>query len=166
MQKFCILWVSLIALFWGGCSTKHYTISEPKMIVLKTPKIKYADMGYLRYEGDAVEVELFAAGVSVEKISIDKEVCVSAGCMDEEKFVHEYLNPFYPKNTLRRILQNEPIFEGDGISESCGGVVFQNIRNEEMDILYRRSAKEVLFKDRLNGLMIKINNVEETNATQ
>lgn len=166
MQKFFILWGSLIAVVISGCSTKHYSVSEPKMIVFKTPKIKYADMGYLRYEGDAVQVELFTAGVSVEKISIDKEVCVNEGCMDEEKFVHEYLNPLYPKNTLRRILQNEPIFDGNGTSESCGGVIFQNIRNDEMDILYRRASGEMLFKDRLNGLMIKINNAEENNATQ
>ncbi len=91
MQKFFILWVSLFALLFTGCSTKHYTVSEPKIITLKTPKLKFADTGYIRHDETSVEVELFTAGVAVEKISIDESVCVSAGCMDEGKFVKEYL---------------------------------------------------------------------------
>lgn len=166
MRKYSILWVSLLIFLMGGCATKHYSISTPKMIVIKSPKLKYADMGYLRYEGDAVEMELFTAGVAVEKISIDKQVCVSAGCMSEEAFVKEYLYKDYPSDTMRRILQGEPIFGGNGTSESCGGVKFQNIRNDEMDIVYRRSPSQTYFKDRLNGLMIKISDVHDTNETQ
>lgn len=166
MQKYFILWVSVFALFIGGCATKHYSISTPKMIVIKSPKLKYADMGYLRYEGDAVEMELFTAGVAVEKISIDKQVCVSAGCMSEEVFVREYLYKDYPRDTMRRVLQSEPIFSGSGVSESCGGVKFQYIRNDDMDIVYRRSPTETYFKDRLNGLMIKISDIHDTNETQ
>ena len=166
MQKYFILWASVFALLMGGCATKHYSISTPKMIVIKSPKLKYADMGYLRYEGDAVEMELFTAGVAVEKISIDKQVCVSAGCMSEEAFVREYLYKDYPRDTMRRVLQSEPVFDGNGTSESCGGMKTQYIRNETMDIVYRRSAKETYFKDRLNGLMIKISDVHDNNETQ
>ncbi|MBV5335361.1 MAG: hypothetical protein JZU49_06100 [Sulfuricurvum sp.] len=166
MQKYFILWVSAFALLVGGCATKHYSISTPKMIVIKSPKLKYADMGYLRYEGDAVEMELFTAGVAVEKISIDKQVCVSAGCMSEEAFVSEYLYKDYPRDTMRRVLQGEPIFDGNGTSESCGGVKIQNIRNDEMDIVYRRSSSETFFKDRLNGLMIKISEIRDSNETK
>lgn len=166
MQKYFILWGSLLIFLMGGCATKHYSITTPKMIVIKSPKLKYADMGYLRYEGDAVEMELFTAGVAVEKISIDKQVCVSTGCMSEEAFVHEYLYKDYPSDTMRRVLQSEPIFRGAGVSESCGGVKFQYIRNDDIDIVYRRSEKETYFKDRLNGLMIKISDVHDTNETQ
>jgi len=166
MQKYFILWVSLFALLIGGCATKYYSISTPKMIVIKSPKLKYADMGYLRYEGDAVEMELFTAGIAVEKISIDEQVCVSAGCMSEEAFVREYLYKDYPRDTMRRVLQGEPIFSGAGVSESCGGVKFQYIRNDDMDIVYRRSPTETYFKDRLNGLMINISDIHDTNETQ
>lgn len=166
MQKYFILWVSFFALFFGGCTAKHYTISQPKMIVLKAPKLKFADMGYIRYAEDAVEVELFTAGVAVEKISIDNGVCVNTGCMSEEAFVREYLYKDYPSDTMRRILQSEPIFGGLGMSESCGGMKTQYIRNETMDIFYRRSPSETYFKDRLNGLMIKISDIHDTNETQ
>lgn len=165
MQKFSILWVSLLIVLMGGCATKQYTPSEPKIIVLKTPKLKFADMGYIRYSDDAVEVELFTAGVAVENITIDEGVCVSAGCMSEEAFVREYLTKDYPSDTMRRILQKAPIFGGINTSESCGGVKFQYIRNNDMDIVYRRSAKEIYFKDRINGLMIKITD-EDTSTLE
>jgi hypothetical protein len=166
MQKFFILWVSLITLFIGGCGTKHYSISEPKIITLKTPKLKFADTGYVRHEGDAVEVELFTAGVAVEKISIDSLVCVSSGCMSEEAFVKEYLYSDYPTDTMRNILLGKDIFAGRGKEEMCDGRLFQFIRNEEMDIIYRRGKGEIYFKDRLNSLIIKIEDLKENNATE
>ena len=166
MQKFSILWVSVILFFMGGCTVKHYSISSPKVITIKSPKLKFSDTGYIRYEADAVEVELFTAGVAVEKISIDDKVCVSAGCMGEEAFVKEYMNEKYPRDTMRRILQGEPIFGGIGKDETCGGTIFQFIRNDDMDITYRRQGNNISFKDRLNGLMIKITDVEDTNETK
>lgn len=163
-----VLIVSLVIMFnFSGCSTHTFSISEPKIITLKTPKIKYSDMGYVRYDGDAVQVELFTAGVSVEKITLDeKGVCVSIGCMSEVKFTQEYLNPHYPSDTLRRILQNVDIFAGLGKSEACNGVQYQYILNDEIDVMYRRKNGEILFKDRLNGVMIKIQDVSEGNVSR
>lgn len=166
MQKFFILWVSLLILLITGCTSKHYSISEPKIITIKSPKLKFADTGYIRHEGEAVEAELFTAGVAVEKISIDEKVCVSAGCMSEEAFVREYLSSDYPADTLRRILLGEPIFEGINTSEQCGGAKTQYIRNEKMDIVYRLKLGMSYFKDRTNGIIIKIEDLKETNATE
>lgn len=162
MQKFFTLWVSILIFLIGGCGTKHYRVSEPKMITLKTPKIKFSDMGYVRYDEQSVEVELFTAGVAVEKISMDGEVCVSAGCMDEGKFVKEYLNSDYPSDTMRHIVMGKDIFLGQGKSEMCNGTLYQYIRNDEMDIVYRRKPTEIYFKDRLNGVLIKINDVNNS----
>jgi hypothetical protein len=166
MRKFCILWVSLIALFMMGCSPKHYELSEPKIITLKTPKLKFADTGYIRHDDSSLEVELFTAGVAVEKISIGDQVCVSAGCMSEEAFVKEYLYPDYPRDTMRNVLLGKDIFSGKGKEEMCDGRLFQFIRNEEMDIIYRRGRGEIYFKDRLNSLIIKIEDLKENNATE
>lgn len=166
MQKFSILWVSALVLLIGGCSSKHYSISEPKIITIKSPKLKFSDMGYVRREGDAVEVELFTAGVAVEKISIDSKVCTSSGCMSEEKFTREYLYEGYPADTMRNILLGRDIFEGKGKSEMCNGTLYQYIRNDDIDFVYRRKPSEIYFKDRLNGIMIKMVDVKESNATE
>lgn len=166
MQKFSILWVSLFALLVGGCAEKHYTFNEPRLITLKTPKLKYSDMGYLRREGDSVELELFAAGSAVEKITIDKQVCVSSGCMDEAKFVREYLSPDYPADTMRNILLEREIFSGKGFGEMCNGTRYQYIRNDDIDIVYRRKPNEIYFRDRLNALTIQIKAIKEINASE
>ena len=166
MQNFFILWVSLIALIIGGCAQKHYEISKPKLIVLKTPKIKFADTGYIRSNGESVEAELFTAGVAVEKIAIDDKVCVSAGCMSEEAFVRDYLSQEYPKDILRRILLGEPIYNGQNTSEQCSGIRTQYIRNDKTDIVYRLKPDETYFKDRMSGIIIKISDIEDNNATQ
>lgn len=164
MQKFFILWVSLLALFLGGCVSKHYEISKPKLIVLKTPKLKFADTGYIRSSGESVEAELFTAGVAVEKITIGDKVCISAGCMSEEAFVRDYLSPEYPTDTLRRILLGEPIFEGINTSEQCGGARTQYIRNDKTDIVYRLKRNETYFKDRTNGMIIKITDLDDNQS--
>ena len=64
------------------------------------------------------------------------------------------------------MLQGEPIFGGIGRDETCSGTVYQFIRNDDMDIMYRRKGNEIIFKDRLNGLMIKINDIEDMNETK
>lgn len=160
MQKLFTLWVSILVLLITGCSTKHYSVSEPKIITLKTPKIKFADMGYIRHDERSIEVELFTAGVVVERISIDSLVCVSSGCMSEEAFVKEYLNRDYPSDTMRNVLLGKDIFAGQGKEEMCDGRLFQFIRNDEMDIIYRRGKGEIYFKDRLNSLIIRINDLD------
>ena len=136
-------------------------MSEPKLITLKTPKIKYSDMGYLRKNGTNVEIELFVAGTSIEKISINDDVCVGILCMDEKEFVKQYLYPNYPSDTMRNVLLGRDIFKGQGFSEMCNGTQYQYIQNDDMDIVYRRKPGEIYFKDRLNGLLIQIKDVKE-----
>ncbi len=164
MQKFFILWVSLLALIIGGCAPKQYEISKPKLIVLKTPKLKFADTGYIRSSGERVEAELFTAGVAVEKISIGDKICITAGCMSEEGFIRDYLSPEYPKDTLRRILLGEPIFEGINTSEQCGGARTQYIRSDKTDIVYRLKQGETYFKDRTSGIIIKITDLDDNQS--
>jgi hypothetical protein len=123
-------------------------------------------MGYVRREGDAVEVEIFTAGVAVEKISIESGVCISSGCMSEEEFTRKYLYEGYPADTMRNILLGRDIFGGKGKSEMCNGTLYQYIRNDDMDFVYRRKPSEIYFRDHLNGIMIKIVEVKETNATE
>ncbi|AFV96531.1 MULTISPECIES: hypothetical protein [unclassified Sulfuricurvum] len=164
MLQFFILWVSILLFLITGCSTKHYTLSEPKIITLKTPKLKFADTGYIRHDDTSVEVELFTAGVAVEKIAIDDQVCVSVGCMSEEAFVKEYLNPDYPRDTMRNVLLGKDIFAGRGKEEMCDGRLLQFIRNDEMDIVYRRGKGEIYFKDRLNSLIIKIEDLDNNQS--
>ena len=154
IMKSFILWVSL--LLFGGCALKQYALSEPKVIVLKTPKIKFADTGYVRSTDNSVEIELFSAGQAVSSIAIDHLVCVKdEGCMSKSSFNEEYLNRAYPDAIMQHILLGKPIFEAQNLQQKEGGFE-QYIQNESVNIIYRVNAKQIYFKDKHNKILIKI----------
>jgi hypothetical protein len=157
-MKFFILWVSLL-LFFGGCSLKQYETSEPKLIVLKTKKLKFSDTGYIRSAGDAVEVELFSAGQAAGRIVINHLVCVDdKGCLSKSAFNAEYLNGNYPDETMQYVLLGKPIFSRRSLQRNTEGFE-QRIENSEVDIVYRVDARQIYFKDRKNKILIKIKTI-------
>ncbi len=149
-----ILWVSL--LFFSGCSFKQYEVSKAKVIILKTPKIKFADTGYVRATDDSVEVELFTAGQVVGKITINHLVCVKdEGCLRKSSFNEAYLNKNYPDKIMQHILLGKPIFEAKALKRNIEGFE-QKIQNEFVNITYRVDQRQIYFKDRKNKILIKI----------
>lgn len=164
MRRFSTLWAStaLFAaalLFLGGCAPKQYAISEPKVIVLKTPKIKFADTGYIRTFDDAVEVELFSAGQAAGRITINRLVCVEGeGCSSKSTFNADYLNPAYPDETLRNVLLGRPIFEGDALQKTEEGFE-QHLMGTEYEISYRVTGRQTVFRDRKSRILIRIKSI-------
>lgn len=154
-MKFSILWVSLVLLF-AGCSTKQYAKSEQIILTLKTPPLKFSDQAYLRKDDISVELELFSAGVAVEKFNIEDEVCINAGCISKEEFNAKYLNSFYEEDILKKILLGEPIFEGENFVQTSDG--FEQIINRpfKYSIIYRVNNRTIYFKDRVKNLIVKI----------
>lgn len=150
------LFLLLIAvLFFSGCSTKEYTHTQTKVIVLKSPQLKFADIGYLRHDGLAVELELFTAGQAVEKISIDDYICVSKGCLSKESFNQEYLHAKYPETILQNILLGRAIFNGVNKQKTEAGFE-QFIQDEDVDIIYKVGVSSIYFKDKKNKILVKI----------
>jgi hypothetical protein len=145
----------LLTLFLAGCSVRHYDHTEPKILIIKSPKIKFADLAYLRNTDDAIEVELFVAGKSIEKITINHLICVNAGCLSKSAFNEEYLHASYPSDILQNILLSKPIYEGEGMSKTAGGFE-QNIVNEDVSINYRVNAATTFFTDRKNHITFKM----------
>lgn len=161
MRRFSTLWASL-ALFaaafalFGGCAAKQYVISEPRVIVLKTPKIKFADTGYIRTSDDAVEVELFSAGQAAGRITIDRLICVEGeGCSSKSSFNADYLSPAYPDEMLQNVLLGRPIFDRASLRKTEEGFE-QHLSSAEYEITYRVTGKNIAFKDRRNHILIKI----------
>ncbi|RLA70699.1 MAG: hypothetical protein DRG24_06500 [Epsilonproteobacteria bacterium] len=156
-MKSFILWVSL--LLFGGCAFKQYVLTEPKVIILKTPKIKFADTGYVRSTGDSVEVELFTAGQVVGKIAINHLVCVQdEGCMSKSGFNESYLNEAYPDTILQHILLGKPIFDSENLKKNNAGFE-QYIYRNTINIIYKVNEKQIYFKDKQNKILIKIKEI-------
>jgi hypothetical protein len=161
MRRFSIRWASaaLFAaalLLLGGCAPKQYAISEPRLIVLKTPKIKFADTGYIRTSGDEVEVELFSAGQAAGRITINRLVCVEGeGCSSKSDFNADYLNPAYPDETMKNVLLGRPIFEGKTLKRTAEGFE-QHLSGASYEIAYRVTGGQIVFRDRKNRILIRI----------
>jgi len=152
--------VLILALFFSACSIKNYEHTQTKIITIKSPKIKFSDAGYLRNSSKAIELELFMAGKNIEKISVNHLICTSEGCMSKSSFNKDYLNAAYPDDTLQNILLSRAIYDGVNLSKTADGF-FQNIKNEHVDISYRVDSGGVYFKDRENGIIFNIKDIDE-----
>ena len=145
----------IFALFLSACSIKNYEHVQSKLIIIKSPKLKFADLGYLRNTKNAVELELFVAGKAIEKFSINHLVCVSEGCMSKSSFNEKYLNAAYPDDLLQNILLSKEIYDEKNKLKTDDGFE-QNIENKNVSITYKVSAHSMQFKDRKNNIIFKI----------
>lgn len=146
-------------LFFSACSVKNYETTQSKIIIIKSPKIKFADIGYLRNSEDAIELELFMAGHAIEKITINHLVCVSKGCLSKSGFNEDYLHHSYPDDILQNILLGKEIYEGKFKSKTLEGFE-QKISTKDVDIKYRVKNKEIFFKDKKNKIIFKIKDIK------
>ncbi|MEA3523158.1 MAG: hypothetical protein U9R50_09280 [Campylobacterota bacterium] len=142
-------------LLFTACSTKNYEITQTKIIIIKSPKLKYGDLGYIRNSDKSIELELFAAGKAIEKITVNHLICTSEGCMSKGAFNEDYLNSAYPSDILQNILLGTAIYNEKNIVKTKDGFI-QEIKDESVDIVYRVTSKSIFFKDRRNRIIFKI----------
>lgn len=153
IQTFSILWVSIFILL--GCAPKQYVINESCLIVIKTPKLKFADLGYLRRNTDEVRADLFVAGQLVQSVEVGRRVCVDDGCLSKSEFNEEYLHASYPDDLILNVLLGRPIFEKASLQKTEGGFI-QTLKSNEYNIVYKVEYGKTYFKDRQNRFLIKI----------
>ncbi|NOZ91451.1 MAG: hypothetical protein GXO60_09225 [Epsilonproteobacteria bacterium] len=150
----------VILLTFNGCTGKNLvkkSNQESAFIILKTPTMRYADMGFI-YKGDSfVKVEIYSMGQPIMSLDINgMNVCMSTfKCMDKKDFNSKILVSSYPDTLLENIFQSKPIFNGKNLIKNNQGFV-QNIKSNEYDIHYTVSPKETKFKDIKNKIVIKI----------
>ena len=149
----------LLVLFFSACSVKEYKYTQSKIIIIKSPKIKFADLGYIRNSEDAIELELFMAGTSIKKISINHLICVDEGCMSKSGFNQDYLHPSYPSSLMQNLLLAKPIYDGENLKKQDSGFI-QEIKNEDVDIKYTVAKESTFFKDRQNKIIFKFKNTK------
>ncbi len=150
----------ILALFLSACSTKTYERTQTKIITIKSPKIKFSDAGYLRNSDKTIELELFMAGRSIEKISVNHMICTSEGCMSKSGFNKDYLHSSYPDDTMQNMLLSRAIYDGKNVTKTADGFE-QKIKSSQVDIIYRVDSHGVFFKDRANGIIFSIKDIDE-----
>ena len=142
-------------LLFSACSIKNYEQTQSKIIIIKSQKLKFADLGYVRNSDKAIELELFIAGKAIKKIAINHLVCVDEGCMSKSVFNEEYLNVAYPSDLLQNIILGRKIYAGQNSIKTADGFE-QKIQTQDVDIEYRVTSNIISFKDRKNQIIFKI----------
>ena len=155
-MKYIIL---VLAIFFSACSVKEYENTQTKIIIIKSPKIKFADVGYIKNTDKAVELELFIAGKVIDRISINHLICLSEGCMSKSGFNKDYLHSSYPDEILQNILLGSEIYDGINKLKTDTGFE-QRIESIDVNIVYKVNNDSIFFKDKKNNIIFKIKNTK------
>tara|TARA_B100001063_G_scaffold219376_1_gene223439 strand:+ start:3510 stop:3917 length:408 start_codon:yes stop_codon:yes gene_type:complete len=123
--KNLILLIITIFIF-TACVSKKPTLSSSATILIKTPKMKFYDKGFIYNYNDYTQVQIFSAGTVVLDMKIyNDRVCKSTfECQDLKTFNRENLNKSYNEMFLKN--------------------------------LFNKNEKEVVHRDKENNILIKI----------
>jgi len=149
----------IFVLIFSACSFKDYQTTQTKIVIIKSPKLNFADVAYIRNDEKHVEIELFIAGQSIEKFSINHLVCSSVGCMTKSGFNEDYLNDSYPDDLLQNILLGNTIYDGLNRVQTTTGFE-QKIQDTNVNIFYVVNSTGTLFKDSNNKIIFKIKDIK------
>ena len=131
---FITFYLSLFVLMLG-CSTK----TTPVYTVIKTPKFKAAEQGFLEKGAGYEKLIIYKAGsVPVEITVKNSYICINSKCIDKEKFMKLYMPAGYPSDFFDKILNKECI----------KGYFCKSEKNK------------ILFKDRKNRIIIMIKEID------
>lgn len=116
----------ILVLFFSGCSLKSPIQTSTATILIKTPKLKFYDKGFISKYNNYTEVQILSAGTSVLKLKIyDDRVCRDTfECQTLKAFNKDALHSSYEDGFLKELFEKE--------------------------------EKEILHRDRENRILIKI----------
>ena len=147
-----LLFVFLM-LFFVGCSVK----TTPVYAVIKTPKIKISDQGFLKEGLGYKEIIIYKSALKPFKVTIKNSyICLNSKCMDKEKFVKEYLGENYPVDIFDLIIEGKPIKNFGKITKIDGGFI-----QKKEGIFYKVQENRVLFKDKNQNIVIMVKRLRE-----
>jgi len=154
--KYLLILSLLLLLF--GCNEVVYTQQNSAYIVLKTPTLKYADMGFVYENSDEVKAEIYGSGQVLMTLRITKgSVCISRlKCMSKTAFNTYVLNQSYPPDTIEQIFRGKPVFGGANMVQKRNGFTQKLIKTNKYHIEYTVLNKQILFRDTINKILIKV----------
>ena len=159
MLKKILLTITLLLI--SGCSSKNIVQEknqESAFIILKTPKIKYADMGFIYRSDSFIKVEIYQMGQAIMSLTINgMNICLSTlKCMEKRDFNKEMLIASYPDTLLENIFRGKPIFSGKNIKKESNGFS-QNIEEKgKYSIKYEVNGDNKIFRDSKNHIKIEV----------
>jgi len=147
-------------LLWSlwGCAEPDYSQEESAYIVLKTPAVKYADMGFIYENAHEVKAEIYGNGQALMTLKISGgSVCMSRlQCMSQNAFNRAVLSRYYPDDTLEKIFRGEPILDAKNKRTKSNGFTQHIVNQGKYDIEYSVLNNHIQFRDKINQILIKV----------
>ena len=156
-----IITILPILLLINSCTGKQ-TIKkenqESAFIILKTPSMRYADMGFIYKKSDLVKVEIYALGQPLLNLDINPmNVCMSTfKCMEKKDFNAKMLSAYYPDTVLENIFRAKPIFDKKNLEKNSDGFTQKIKKEKEYDITYSVKTNKRTFRDKINKIKIEV----------
>jgi hypothetical protein len=115
-------------------------------------------MGFIYENEEATKIEIYASGQALMSLEIrEKAICMSLlECMSKRSFNERVLSGLYPEDTVENIFRGTAIFDGLGMKKSRNGFTQEIIKNNQYAILYSVFNKQILFRDTINNITIKV----------
>lgn len=145
----------LFFLLISNCSKNIYQGRNSYLITIKSPNLKYSDIGLVEKSQSSVLVHIFSLGKEILRLEIGKYISINRSIpIPLSLFNSQYLSSEYPPSLLKNIFSGNPIFQGKNI------VYLQNSFIQEFDhIKYKVSQSEIYFKDSKNQILIRLRRV-------
>jgi len=148
----------LFGIFLIGCMGQQPTKEESAFIVIKTPTMKYADLGFISNAPALVKVNIYTAGQPLVQFEINAlNVCMSTfECMNKKAFNKKILSENYPDTLLEDIFRGKPIFEKENLEKTKNGFSQKLKKDKAYDIRYTVKNGTRTFRDKINKILIKV----------
>ncbi len=157
VKSYNILLLTLMLILWG-CASKESLQQKSAFIILKTPEIRYADMGFISEYPSSLKVQIYSNAQPAVSLDMYKDrICMSLfECMNKNDFYRKAFHVSYPGDTLEQIFLAKPIFGGENLIKTSNGFT-QNIDSSpQYNISYEISDGKVSFHDKINQIIIKV----------
>jgi hypothetical protein len=154
--------VLILGLLLGGCSLKTPVISsKPYYVLIKNKHFALNDTGFLNFKAKEKNIQVFSAGSVILNLQVeDKRVCVNSSCMKKIYFNQEFFGFKHYASFIDDMLLFKPIYKGKNLHKLQNGFE-QRLVAKKYDIFYKVDGKTLYFKDKKNGVLMKLNELGE-----
>ena len=143
---FFIFYFTLL-IFFTACSMK----TTPIYAVIKTPKIKIADEGFMKQGFGYKKIIIYKAGMKPFSVTIKNSfICFNNKCQNKRDVIKS-LNKKYPQDFFDKILNQKPLEFLGKIKKIENGFI-----QKKDGYLYKVTENKVLFKDKNANILILI----------
>ncbi len=132
------------------------------MVLISSPAIKINDVAFLKRENQTLNLEVYNLGQAFFKLKIKDKICLNTVCYDKKVFNQKFLKNEYYEDILNDILNARTLWQGKNLEKTnCG--FNQNLKAKNYEIFYQVCGGKLGFFDRISGIKIILNRLEERN---